>query len=302
MDDAGVPPLIEGAEERYARVRGVRVRYLFRAQSTSPHADPPIILLHGLLGFSYSWRHNIAPLSEIAPVYAPDLPGVGYSERPAEFDCSLAGQAEFLFAFLSEVGVEQFDLIASSHGGGIAIIAAARDIAEHGLDGRRIRLLVLAAPVNPWSAGRPWLTAVASSRLGWQFLRGAYPLVLRANVASLRRLYGDPARMEADAARNYALAAMVPQTREHIGSVMRSWPSDIRGLPGALTAIREVPTLLVWGSRDRAVLPSSAEPLAKCFDQVEVKIIEGAGHLPYEETPEEFNAAVKKFLRSRLKA
>jgi len=105
--------------------------------------------------------------------------------------------------------------------------------------------------------------------------------------------------MEADAARNYALAAMVPQTREHIGSVMRSWPSDIRGLPGALAEIREVPTLLVWGSRDHAVLPTSAEPLAKCFDQVEVNIIEGAGHLPYEETPDEFNAAVKKFLRSR---
>jgi pimeloyl-ACP methyl ester carboxylesterase len=252
--------------------------------------------LHGLLGFSYSWRHNIAPLSEIAPVYAPDLPGVGYSERPTNFDCSLAGQAEFLLQLATKLGLSQFDLIATSHGGGVAMIAAAADIREHGFDDRRIRQLILVGPVNPWSAGRRWLTVTAASRLGWQLMRAAYPLLLRANIATARRLYGDPERMETDAARNYAQAAALPGTREHIGNVMKCWRSDIGGLQNALAAIKAIPTLLIWGSRDRAVLPSSAEPLAQCFDHVEVKIIDGAGHLPYEETPEVFNRAVKQFL------
>jgi pimeloyl-ACP methyl ester carboxylesterase len=46
------------------------------------------------------------------------------------------------------------------------------------------------------------------------------------------------------------------------------------------------------------VLPSSAEPLAQCFDHAQIRMIQGAGHLPYEETPEEFNAAAKQFLVS----
>lgn len=294
MAELTAPP-IPGVEERWIEVAGVRVRYLFRS---GPRTGCPILLLHGLLGFSYSWRHNIAPLSEIAPVYAPDLPGVGYSERPKKFDCSLAAQADFLMNFARAVGIEQFDLIATSHGGGIAMMTAAADAGAHVLDGRRIRRLILIAPVNPWSAGRRGLTVTAASRVGWQLMRGAYLLLLRANVATLRRLYGDPDRMEADAALNYARAAALPGTREHIGNVMKCWRSDIAGLQNALAAIREIPTLLIWGSRDRAILPGSAEPLAQCFNHVEVKIIEGAGHLPYEETPEEFNQAIKQFLVS----
>lgn len=286
-------PSIAGSEERWIEVAGVRVRYLFRA---GPTARRPILLLHGLLGFSYSWRYNIGPLSEIAPVYAPDLPGVGYSERPAKFDCSLAGQAEFLERLATELGIQQFTLIATSHGGGIAIMAAARDIAEHGFEGRGVRRLVLAAPVNPWSAGRRWLTALLGTRAGWVGARAAYPLLARSHETLLRRLYGNPARMDADVSRNYANAASLPGTRDHIGEILKCWTRDIGALQNALTAIREVPTLLIWGSRDRAVLPRSAEPLSRCFDHVEVEIIEGSGHLAYEETPEQFNRAVKHFL------
>lgn len=288
-------PVIPGAEERWVEVDGVRVRYLFRA---GPSAGIPILLVHGLLGFSYSWRHNIAALSEIAPVYALDLPGVGYSERPAKFDCSLAGQAEFLLRFATELHIDKFDLVGSSHGGGIAIMAAAADLRRHGVADRHVQRLVLVSSVNPWSAGRRWLTAVLGTRVGWMGVRGIYPLLGRINAVLLRRMYGDPERMEADAARNYAVAASLPGTRDHFGQILKTWKRDIAGLESALARIRELPTLLVWGTRDTAVLPSSAEPLAKCFDHVEITIIEGAGHLPNEERPEEFNAAVGKFLVS----
>src|SRR5215472_13690521 len=91
------PPSIAGAEERFVSVDGIRVRYLFRPCSQPVPPSPPIILVHGLLGFSYSWRHNIDRLSEIADVFAPDMPGVGYSERSATLECGFQGLAEFLF-------------------------------------------------------------------------------------------------------------------------------------------------------------------------------------------------------------
>jgi len=56
--------------------------------------------------------------------------------------------------------------------------------------------------------------------------------------------------------------------------------------------------MLVWGSKDRTVDPASVEPLRRYFQSAQVAIIEGAGHLPYEECPEEFNRIVLEFLQS----
>jgi pimeloyl-ACP methyl ester carboxylesterase len=290
-------PLVTGAEERWIELNGVRVRYLFRAHRGAT-ATSPVILIHGLLGFSYSWRHNIVPLSEIADVYALDLPGVGYSERSPSLDCSFRGLARLLFHFADAVNVDQLNLIATSHGGGVAIVAAADDVHEHDLKNRRVRNLVLVAPVNPWSAGRAWLTSALGTRIGWWCARAVYPLLARSHGILVRRLYGDPSRMDPDASRQYALPAMIPGTASHLENILKCWQPDVRELSNALAMIRKIPTLLIWGTRDTAVLPSSAEPLAQCFDHGQIRMIEGAGHLPYEETPDEFNAAVKQFLVS----
>lgn|SRR5579884_141067 len=288
-------PQVADAEERWLSVNGIRTRYLFSACS-SGSPGLPVLLVHGLLGFSYSWRQNIAALSSFADIYAPDLPGVGYSARSPGLDCSLSGLAEFLLAFAADLQLRNFDVVATSHGGALAMMAAAADAQAAGLSHRRIRRLVLVAPVNPWSAGRPWLTRMAAGRLGALCLRASYPLLARANGILLRRLYGDPARMQAEAARNYACAASLPGTARHLSRIMKCWHRDIRLLAESLPAIRAIPTLLIWGTRDRAVLPSSAAPLARSFDHVQVTMIPAAGHLPYEETPGAFNDAVKHFL------
>jgi len=53
------------------------------------------------------------------------------------------------------------------------------------------------------------------------------------------------------------------------------------------------------GSKDRAVDPASAEPLSRQFKNCRIEIFEGVGHLPYEEVPEQFNAAMVRFLSER---
>jgi pimeloyl-ACP methyl ester carboxylesterase len=64
-----------------------------------------------------------------------------------------------------------------------------------------------------------------------------------------------------------------------------------------LPRIADIPTLLIWGNRDRVVTPASAEQLRREFRDCRLVVFEGAGHLPYEEVPEEFNRAVLEFLR-----
>ena len=75
-------------EERFATVDGARMRYL------QAGSGPPLILLHGMMGYSFSWRLNIPVLARHRTVYAVDLIGTGFSDRPAQLDCRLRSVAE----------------------------------------------------------------------------------------------------------------------------------------------------------------------------------------------------------------
>ena len=72
-----VPPEadIPGVEEHRVSLNGVKWRYL-RAGS-----GPALLLVHGLMGYSWSWRFNMRELAKHFTVYAPDLPGCGFSQR-----------------------------------------------------------------------------------------------------------------------------------------------------------------------------------------------------------------------------
>lgn len=65
-----------------------------------------------------------------------------------------------------------------------------------------------------------------------------------------------------------------------------------------LREIANVPTLLVWGSKDGVVDPESAKALKRAMPGARVVMIEGAGHLPYEECPEQFSQILLDFLHS----
>ena len=278
-------------EECYARVDGGRMRYL-RAGS-----GPTVVLLHGLLGYSFSWRFTLPFLAQHATVYAVDMLGAGFSDRVPNLDCRLPALADRLLRFLDVIGVPNFDLLASSHGGAVAIMLAAT-CAENSSQSRRLKRLVLAAPVNPWSRhGRLWAPFLASPFGSFLVLHGFARMPVVYDYA-LRRLYGDPLRISPGTLDGYSAPYKIPGSFEYVLRVSRCWTDGLRELESALPKIADYPTLLIWGSRDRAVDPRSAAPLKKVFKHCEVVTFDGAGHLPYEETPDQFNRAVLNFLQS----
>src|SRR5437868_3576995 len=144
---------------------GARLRYL-RAGS-----GPPLILLHGLLGYSFSWRFTIPALAPHATVYAPDMLGAGFSDRPVQLDCSMRAAAARLMRFIMQLGISSFDLLGTSHGGAVAIMAAAEcQRAESPL---RLQRLILVAPVNPYSAHGQRLAPFFGSHFGSALFRTA---------------------------------------------------------------------------------------------------------------------------------
>ena len=84
---------------------------------------PPLLLIHGFIGYSFSWRFNVEPLSHQFSVYAMDLPGCGFSQRTQ--NCTLAGDAEGMLRFMDHLGIEEADIVGSSRGGGLAIVLGA---------------------------------------------------------------------------------------------------------------------------------------------------------------------------------
>ena len=285
---AVAPALGADVEECWMEIDGARMRYL-RAGS-----GPALILLHGLLGYSFSWRYTMPALAPYATVYAPDMLGAGFSERPAGLDHSLRGTAQRLLRFIEGLGISSFHLLGTSHGGAVAMMAAAECLEEN----LRINLrrLVLVAPVNPFSAHGRRLAPFVGSPLGAALFRMAIPYMSFSYGYWHSRMYGDRKHIPSGALEGYMAPLAIPGLFEHALSIVRTWKSDIGELEATLSKLAAIPTLLMWGSKDSAVHASSAAALAKHFPNSKTIIFSGVGHLPYEECPEKFNRALTEFL------
>ncbi|HLK34108.1 MAG TPA: alpha/beta fold hydrolase, partial [Terriglobales bacterium] len=107
---------------------------------------------------------------------------------------------------------------------------------------------------------------------------------------------GDPRRIPPGTLAGYAAPLAIRGAFEYPLTIVRGWREDMQNLAAALPRIAGIPTLLIWGSRDRVIPVASATRLQQQFRDCKLIVLQGAGHLPYEELPEEFNRAVLEFL------
>jgi pimeloyl-ACP methyl ester carboxylesterase len=259
-------------------------------------SGPPLILVHGLMGYSFSWRFNIPVLSQHATVYAVDQVGTGFSDRPTGLDCCMHAAAGRLLKFLNAVGVTSFDLLGTSHGGAVAMMAASMCIQRPDL---RLRKLILVDPVNPWSPHGRRLAPFLGSPLGSTLFLRSVNHMRWTFPYWLARLYADPKRIPTGTLEGYEAPVSIPGSFEYAINIASHWTEDLRELEQTIPQLADVPTLLIWGSGDVAVHPQSAEQLRRHFKQCDLIIYPGVGHLPYEEAPAQFNATVLEFLGHR---
>lgn len=264
-------------------VNGLTVRFERRGQG------PALVLVHGLLGYSFSWRHVLAPLSKEREVFALDMPGSGFSECLATTDAHLSAAAERLLKFLDAMGIGVCDLVGSSYGGTTSLFLSATHP-------DRVRTLTLVSPANPWSRiGRKRLTLLSLPLAGMLFPPFARS-IRSLHRSAIRRMYGDPSRVTSETLHGYSLPLRRKGVFEHAVRIAHNWHSDMAELERSLAGASDIPTLIVWGSKDRLVELSSAHILHRHLRRSRLTIMEGAGHLPYEECPEEFASLVNGFL------
>ena len=286
---ASASVLSEGVEECWMDFDGARMRYL-RAGS-----GPPLILLHGLMGYSFSWRYTLPALAPYATVYAPDLLGAGFSDRPRGIDHSMRATAMRVLRFIENLGLASFDLLGTSRGGEVAMAAAAECMRAGGCKAR-LRRLVLVCPVNPYSPHGSWLAPFFATRIGATLFRSGLGRMPFLFPYLHGRLYGDRNRIPPGSLEGYKAPLAKPGLLEHALGIVGTWTADLRELEALLPKLAPIPTLLMWGSKDPAVYASSMEPLSRHFANVQTVVFPGVGHLPYEECREEFNRELITFL------
>lgn len=250
-------------------------------------AGEPLVLIHGFLCWSYSWRHNIPALAERCRVLAPDLRGFGLSERSGQRGHSLTDQVEVLRDFLDARCVSTAVLCGHSMGGEIAMRFALTYP-------ERVQALVLVAGSGYVHRQQRGLERLV---LG---LPGVANLFVRATVMNrrfaaraLREAYRAPDCCSAADMEAYLLPASAPGTDRSLVRMLRDM--DFGATAAQLSKIAHQ-TLLLWGQDDPWVPCSHGERLAKELSNSELVVLPDCGHAPQEEYPEAFNQTVLDFL------
>ncbi len=251
-------------------------------------SGPPLVLIHGLLGYSFSWRHNWEALARHFTVYAVDLLGIGFSDRPpvSAVGYDVRSVAKRMLSWMLVLDLTGAVVVGTSHGGGVALEMAALDKqATHGL----ISKVVFVAGLHPWTAGGHKRAFIFGNPVGALAFRMLAPLLGLARAAMLERMYADGKKITQETLDGYRQALLEPRSIDYALAFARNWKRDLAELRSAVELLRDVPILIIWGKQDRVLRLSGAYTLLEHLPNAKLVIMDDVGHLPYEENPVLFN-------------
>ncbi len=246
-------------------------------------AGNPVVFVHGHLASSATWEDVLAPAAAGRLAIAVDLPGFGASDRPRPFDYTVGGEARSLVDFLDARGFARAVFVGNSLGGAASMLVAA----DHP---ERVEALVLVDPATS-TAPIAWPVRMLRARgVG----EAAMAVVARPLVAHGLRawLFADAARVTEHAIDDAWAPLTVRGTRFAALHAIRSDPGRFRGLEERV----RVPTLIVWGEKDRLIPVEEGRRLTRRIAGSRLVVLPDAGHLPQREQPEAFARAVAGFV------
>ena len=253
--------------------------------------DPlPIVLLHGTSASLHTWDGWVEVLARERRVVRVDLPGFGLTGPAPGDDYRMARYVEFVAALLDTLGIERCVLAGNSFGGWIAWESAlalpSRVAALVLVDAAGYALESQSVPIGFRLARMP-------------LLGGLMQRILPRGVieSSLRNTYGDPSRVAPGLVDRYYELTLRSGNRAALGRRFAA------GLHSPHTdRLREiaVPTLILWGGRDRLIPPAYATRFRQDIAGSRLVVFPELGHVPHEEDPGATVAAVVDFLSDGL--
>ncbi|ROO50972.1 pimeloyl-ACP methyl ester carboxylesterase [Micromonospora sp. Llam0] len=252
----------------------------------------PVVLLHGFLTNSATWRHVHAALAENHRLVLVDLPGSGRSPDPRTGDWTADRCTDMLAELFDVLSLASPVVIGSQMGGSLAAWLAARHPT------RVSRLVVMAAGALGEEAGNLWLYRLLAMPVLGGVVARVFPRRLFA--ARWAAAHGPGFRPEPDAVVSYhrQLRMRGPAIARFGLGIRRSYGPSFDVLVGPLAGLR-TPTLLLFGAEDRLVPPSTGRRFADLLPDSRLVVLPGCGDFPQEEKPDETVAEITAFLRAR---
>jgi haloalkane dehalogenase len=251
----------------------------------------PILLVHGTPSWSFEWRHVIRELSASHRCIAPDLLGFGLSGRPRDFAYTPEAHAAALEAFVEALDLRAITLVVHDFGGPIGLPLALERT------GLVRRLVVLNSWM--WSIADDPSMARAARLLGGRFGRLLYERLNVSPRVIMPGAYADRKKLTPAIHRQYLAPFPDRWSRGAVlwtlARALLASSAHYESLWARRERLRDIPMLLVWGTRDPAFKMDSLARWKRAAPHAAVVELP-VGHWPQEEAPRETADALTTFL------
>jgi pimeloyl-ACP methyl ester carboxylesterase len=255
--------------------------------------DEAAVFVHGNPGSAEDWRRLLGHAGEVTRAVAPGLPGFGRADKPAGFDYTISGYAEFLHGCLDQLGVKRAHLVVHDFGGPFAIEWASRHPAA------LASLVLINTPGLPtrypwYLLARIWRTPVAGELLQATAFPPVFKILIRRGnppdfpAAEVERMYRD-----FDAGTKRAVLKLYRATPDIAAHTPR-WRRALSRL--------DIPVLAIWGRHDPYIPVEVAYMQRETFPRAPVHILERSGHWPMLDDPDAVARLLMPFLGEALRA
>jgi len=274
---------------------------IFYREAGDP-AKPAIVLLHGFPSSSHMYRDLIPRLMERFYVIAPDYPGSGYSDVPANgrFTPTFDGLADVMTRFIQKKGLSKFSLYLQDFGGPVgfriaashpeqitALIIQNANAYEEGLSAKLTKnIQQMRVGIN--TETEPALANILSPQgVRFMYMTGAR----------------NPERMSPDAWKMDEMGLLKDANRKVQMQLLVDYHSNVALYPAWQEYFRQhqPPMLIVWGKKDPLFIEAGAKAFLRDIPNAELHLLD-TGHFALEEDAVEIAARIHRFLEKRVAA
>ncbi|SFB13081.1 MULTISPECIES: alpha/beta fold hydrolase [unclassified Bacillus (in: firmicutes)] len=264
-------------------VNGIEVYY---ERYPNPSSNQTIVLLHGFLSSTFSFRRLIPLLNQTYQVISVDLPPFGKSGKSHHFIYSYKNIANTVVALMEELSIEHPILIGHSMGGQIVmnILKLRPDFAEKAI------LLCSSGYLK-----RSNLPLIFTSYIPYFHLYVKFWLARSGVRKNLQQVVHDQSLINDEMLYGYLQPFLEDEIFIALTKMIRHREGDL-----SVEDLRKIDTkcLLIWGEHDKVVPLSVGKRLNKDLPNSNLIVLDDTGHLVPEERPEEVYEMIKSFIES----
>lgn len=245
---------------------------------------PALVLVHGFMSSTFTFRKVLPLLTEHFSVIAIDLPGFGQSEKSVSFIYSYENYAKLVLKCMDYFQLEQVSIAGHSMGGQIALNTAR-------LAPERISKLVLLGSSGYLNKAKKYM--VFSTYLPF-FDKFVYYYIKKRGVKqALENVLFDSSNVTKDLIHEFGKPLKDKKMYKSLARLLRYREGD---LSSDQLQLIETPSLLMWGEEDRVVRLHVGKKLLRDLPNAELITLQQAGHLITEERPQEVFERMFAFL------